>query len=458
MRRVPSAPRPDALDVVRAEGLTYASERNTAGEDVPYWTEHVCYAFESEDIDVLEQVTQELHEMSVAAGRSMAERPDVLRRLGLPSSAWPAIRASLEDPSAWSLYGRFDLVWDGTGAPKLLEYNADTPAGLVEAAVSQWSWLEAVRPEDDQWNMLHERLVRAWRRHVPPGSTVHFTAGREEPLEDWNTVTYLRDTATEAGLHTVAVDIEEVGWHTGAFQFVDAAEDPMAVVFKMYPWEWMLAEEFGQHAVSRASRTRWVEPVWKVLLGSKALLPVLWELYPGHPNLLPAYFDGPRDLSAYVHKPMYGWEGAGISIHGGGETIASPVGHTAGQQGIYQELVHLPLFDGTHPVLGTWVVDGRAAGLGIRESTGLITDANAQFVPHYIAAPRSSAEQVAGWLAEDDAGMPAAPRGAGVPDSRGAGSATTPQDTPGPHEPPRYATFRVPDHDHDHDPKPQGPQ
>jgi glutathionylspermidine synthase len=304
--------------------------------------------------------------------------------------------------------------------------------------VSQWSWLEAVRPEDDQWNMLHERLVRAWRRHVPAGSTVHFTAGSEEPLEDWNTVTYLRDTATEAGLHTVAVDIEEVGWHTGDSRFVDAAEEPMSVVFKMYPWEWMLTEDFGRHAVSSTSRTRWVEPVWKVLLGSKALLPVLWELYPGHPNLLPAYFDGPRDLTAYVRKPMYGWEGAGISIHGGGETIAGAVGHTAGQQDIYQEFVHLPRFDGAHPVLGTWVVDGRAAGLGIRESTGLITDTNARFVPHYIAAPRSSAEQVAGWLAEEDAGMPG-----------------TPQDVPGAHEPPRYATFRRPP---DPDPTTQGPQ
>ena len=58
---------------------------------------------------------------------------------------------------------------------------------------------------------------------------------------------------------------------------------------------------------------------------------------------MPAYFDGPRDLSAYVHKPMYGWEGAGISIHGGGETIASPVGHTAGQHQSHLLLPLLPI-------------------------------------------------------------------------------------------------------------------
>jgi glutathionylspermidine synthase len=60
-----------------------------------------------------------------------------------------------------SLYGRFDLAWSGTGPPKLLEYNADTPTSLVEAAVAQWYWLEQVHPGGDQFNSLHERLVEA---------------------------------------------------------------------------------------------------------------------------------------------------------------------------------------------------------------------------------------------------------------------------------------------------------
>jgi glutathionylspermidine synthase len=36
------------------------------------------------------------------------------------------------------LYGRFDLAYRGDGPPKLLEYNADTPTALFEAAVVQW--------------------------------------------------------------------------------------------------------------------------------------------------------------------------------------------------------------------------------------------------------------------------------------------------------------------------------
>ena len=46
-----------------------------------------------------------------------------------------------------------------------------------------------------------------------------------------------------------------------------------------------------------SSQTRFIEPGWRVLLNSKGLLPVLWELFPDHPNLLPAYWS-PRQLRA----------------------------------------------------------------------------------------------------------------------------------------------------------------
>ena len=46
----------------------------------------------------------------------------------------------------------------------------------------------------------------------------------------------------------------------------------------------------------------WIEPVWKMMLSNKAILPVLWELFPGHPNLLPSFFD--RQGGTYVKKPL----------------------------------------------------------------------------------------------------------------------------------------------------------
>lgn len=137
--------------------------------------------------------------------------------------------------------------------------------------------------------------------------------------------------------------------------------------------------------------TCWIEPAWKMLLSNKALLAILWELFPGHPNLLPSSLDGPRELAAtgtgagdggglgYVAKPLLGREGAGVTIHEPGSPAV-----LRDEPCCYQELAPLPDFDGNRVVLGAWVVEDEAAGLGIRESAGPVTDEYARFLPHVI--------------------------------------------------------------------------
>ena len=402
MDRLPSQARPDWLRTVEQQGLTYAVARAEDGAAVPYWDESACYELTESDVEVLERATGDLHRMAVAAVHRMAHDPEIVARHGLPDGAGAWLAGSLADPQATSVYGRFDLAWDGDGPPKLLEYNADTPAGLVEAAVSQWFWLEDLHPDHDQWNLLHERLVEGWRRmRARTGvEVVHFAVGQDEPTEDWATVAYLRDTAQEAGLVALGITMEDIGWHHGQRRFVDVHGAPITHCFKMYPTEWMLDSPFGAYLLGGASTTQWIEPPWKLLAGSKALLPVLWEMFPGHPNLLPAYFDHPHGLTAYASKPLFGWEGDGVDVVGPDGEERSPRLRTAGQQRVYQQYTPLPDFDGNRPVLGTWVVDGKPAGLGIRESTNLVTNTGARFVPHRMLAPRSSAEQVATWVAE----------------------------------------------------------
>ena len=87
----------------------------------------------------------------------------------------------------------------------------------------------------------------------------------------------------------------------------------LGAVFKLYPWEWMVREKFGQHLA--AAPTIWMEPAWKMLLSNKGLLPVLWSIYPRHPYLLEASFDGPGLMMSWVKKPLLGREGANITLH-----------------------------------------------------------------------------------------------------------------------------------------------
>lgn len=273
----------------------------------------------------------------------------------------------------------------------MLEYNADTPTSLVEAASPQWFWMEDRFPGADQWNSLHERLVDAWKRQAPllPPGPLHFVHSDGDELgEDLMTVAYLRETAEQAGLATEALSVEQIGWDRLSGRFVDDRLRFIRSCFKLYPWEWLTTDRFGPQVLATLDNgggtgtTCWIEPAWKMLLSNKALLAILWELYPGHPNLLAAHLDGPRELAdsrGYVAKPLLGREGAGVTIH---ESGLAPV--VRDEPCCYQELAPLPSFDGNRVVLGAWVVEGEAAGLGIRESAGLVTDEYARFLPHVI--------------------------------------------------------------------------
>ncbi|HEY0696568.1 MAG TPA: glutathionylspermidine synthase family protein, partial [Micromonospora sp.] len=356
------------------------------GGVMSYWDETAAYAFDLAEVLRLEEATEELHRMSVAAAEHVVARGRYAD-FGIPDWAADAVARSLRERPP-TLYGRFDLWYDGSWPPKLLEYNADTPTALVEAAITQWYWLEDTRPQLDQWNSLHERLVEAWARiaaglHHP---LVHVAwSNEEETGEDLMTAGYLAETARQAGCEVELIPMLEIGWD--GRRFVDRADRPVVTCFKLYPWEWMVAEPYGRPALEPGTPTTWIEPAWKLLLSNKALLAVLWELYPDHPLLLPAYLDSPRGMTEYVAKPLLGREGGSVRLVTSAGEITNP-GIYGDEGWCYQEFRALPRFGDRHMVLGSWVVDGESAGAGIRESASLITDGYARFLPHYVAAPR----------------------------------------------------------------------
>ena len=387
MERRTGSPRAGWHSTVTEQGLVYdAPGRGQGGVERPYWDESVHYVFSMDEILALEADVELLHSMCLEAVDHvvLTER---FRDFALPEWSWEAVAKSWKrhDPH---IYGRFDLRYDGRGPCKLLEYNADTPTTLLEASILQWYWLKDVHPDDDQWNSLHEKLVARWATIADglPSSEVHFTwSSADASGEDHVTVGYLQETAAEAGIDTVGLAIEDIGWDAALDRFVDLEEAPMNGVFKLYPWEWALSDDFGKHVVRSLPETLWLEPLWKTLLSNKALLAVLWELYPGHPNLLPAFLDQPGLLTEYVRKPRLGREGANISIVSPGSEVAT--GGVYGEEGfVYQLFDPLPEFDGFRPALGAWIVGDEAAGLGIRETVGLVTDDGAAFVPHRIPA------------------------------------------------------------------------
>jgi glutathionylspermidine synthase len=324
--------------------------------------------------------------------------------------------------------------------PRLLEYNAQTPTSLVEAAVIQWHWADQNDLTDHewrQWNSIHDRFVGweaadgepanegAWRRNVrklrearpwlPEKPKIFFAYETSETSgEDRMNVAYLMATAEEAGFGVELIAMSQIGWDVAGDRVVfvrkpgeEHKAEPIDVIFMLYPWEWLWHEEGGKaffrNMADPSKRgTVWIEPPYSAaLLGNKGLLAVLWKLFGEDPErgryLLPAYFAesaSAAKLTSYAKKPVWGREGGSVTlVRDGAVLVDYPSQYGADGLFVVQELKELPGFEGlegtVHPVIGAWLVDGEPAGMGIREGVGvegLVTRDRCHFVPHVIAA------------------------------------------------------------------------
>ncbi len=377
MKRNAIAMRPDWRARIEAQGLLFHKTHDNA----VYWGEGTYYEFTAGEADAIERATRELHALCVDAVGALVERGR-LGELGLSPLAIALVERSWREQPP-SLYGRFDLAL-GDGVPKMLEYNADTPTSLLEAAVTQWTWLaEAFGDGDgvvDQQNRLHEALLATWRELAPRlGDLVHFAC--VDDIEDRMTVGYLRDTAEQAGLATAELAIADLGWDASQSLLVDLTGRPIHSLFKLYPWEGLVLDRLAP--VLPRLQLAWLEPAWKMVLSNKAILPLLWELYPGHPNLLPASREPGQVGAAFVRKPMLGREGANVTVVAPGVEVAT-AGPYVGAGYVYQAYAELGDFAGMRPVIGSWVIGGAPAGIGIRETPGYVTSNTARFVPHVV--------------------------------------------------------------------------
>ncbi|HEX7916607.1 glutathionylspermidine synthase family protein [Rudaea sp.] len=385
MRRIEIAERPDWRASAERLGFRF----HTIDDDV-YWDERAYYAFTLEEIERdIEAPSGELHEMAMDFVADCVRDEALLKRLAIPEAYWDWIAESWRQ-AAPHVYGRMDLAYDGRGPAKLYEFNYDTPTSLYEAAFFQWLWLEeqkqrgALPAQADQYNLIQENLIEAFgaiAKRLP--RPFYFSAVRES-VEDQATITYLRDCAEQAGIATKAIAVEDIGLSKDG-RFTDLEDYVIGTLFKLYPLEFMFAEEFGR-ALPK-SGLQLIEPPWKAILSNKGVLPLLWQRHENHPNLLPAFFENDARTAlpaGWVRKPFFSREGANIEMHLVDDSTTASAGPYDDAPTIRQAVHPLPHFAGGYPLVGSWVVGDRPSGIGIREDATLITRDTARFVPHII--------------------------------------------------------------------------
>ena len=241
---------------------------------------------------------------------------------------------------------------------------------------------------------VHAALVRAWEMAgIPEGKCLHLMV--DSGLEEFYHATYMATAANQAGLRTKIIrgldGLQFAGPGDNFMRVLDGEGELISYVWKTWNWETIFDGVAGLPSVAseKASGpslmdvllderiTVW-EPMWSTIANNKAILPVLWELYPHHPNLLAAEFELSAQLKnntdGYVTKPIVGRCGSNVTMtSASGETIAEIGGKFALKDVIYQQIRNLPNINGKSVLVCPWAVSGQFAGLVLRVDDGLIT-------------------------------------------------------------------------------------
>lgn len=350
----------------------------------------------------LKRATNELHHLFMRATEYVLQDNQLLSRFNIPSALLPKIRASWNNRRNSMITGRFDFSISENGL-KVYEYNADSASCYFEAARLQSEWAAHYgctigrSPGED----LFKRLVNAWKARDITG-VLHIMQDSDDE-ETYHSL-FMKSAMEAAGLTVnILQGVSGLKWNKG--NIVDAEETAIKRVWKTWAWETAIdqvRQEIKEHhreyiPIDPSDSPRLAdlllrpdvmvhEPIWTLIPSNKAILPVMWMLFPDHPYLLDSQFELTDVLqkSGYVEKPIVGRSGENIAIFDTGDRI-TPKTETAGRfrnrPRIYQRLFGLPRAGRMSIQVCTFSVAGSFAGACVRVDPSLVIKGGSDVMP-----------------------------------------------------------------------------
>jgi len=371
---------------------------NNCSEDLPYYKMNVDFLLNTSE------VSNELNRMFLKATHRVIHDDELLTRFGIPNVFWNRIRHSWINDQNLTMTGRFDLAFDGKQL-KVLEYNADSASALFECAIIQKKWAEAIELPSTftSGRRLHNALVNNWKR-MNITTRVHLLIDDNE--DEMLTALYMQNVMKEAGIESkLCVGTDKLYWKDATI--VDSDGETIKLVWKLWTWDTIFQDYIdvnnerdadnddvskhlnGTHPrisdVLLNDQIKVIEPLWKVITSNKALLPLLWQMYPNHLNLLHTEWNLTDEIkhTSFVKKPIVGRFGHNITLYSpkGDFVIAATTGNFSDRDSIYQELFSLKSDNGYNKIINSWIIHGHFAGFGVREDQNLITNNKSPMMP-----------------------------------------------------------------------------
>ncbi len=367
------------------------------GEDtLPYLANEVVKITEQE-AEKYYYAAQELYEMLCEAAQYVIAN-DLYDELQISPAIRSLIDYTWQDERHIHLYGRFDFSGGIGNSPiKLIEFNANTATCLPEAAVVQWLHLkENGYDEGLQFNSIYETIKEHFlhlkKQNWDLAPKILFAVLRGS-AEDQSNVALLGEAAKEAGFEVAYSYIEDVIFSAteGILCNQNGREQAYPFFFQLVPWEFIVLDEPELLDLLRPiimqRKAVVLNPPYVMLLQSKAILKILWDLYPNHPLLLQTAYQPLSNLgTGYVEKVLFGREGDNIKIFDGKGNLAhESEGDYHRFAKIYQ--AYTPFMQDANGFCyqaGVYIA-GDPCGLGFRRG-GKIINGTSQFLGHWIDA------------------------------------------------------------------------
>jgi glutathionylspermidine synthase len=361
-------------------------------DDEPYWMDQIV-AMESNSFKELFAASEKLWFIFDLAARFVMGKHDLYEQLSIPEVLWDGLDQLEPNPSSLiSRYARFDFSVSQEGKIKLLELNADTPTGYVEASVAT-PWM------CDQYALyspnikMASLLKEAWAVEKPAYAAC---VAYGSHIEDTGTIDML---VRHSELDIPCIDCLELWVDEGILK--EGKDQQVPSLFALYPKEWMSVDDGGE-ALAYSIENGYVaiyNPLHAILLQSKGLQSIIWGLHELESEIftreqhdtiekymLPTY-NSPVFEGSYISKSMFGREGGSVRMFDeqGELDLADQEGFDTSQffGAVYQARAELPRITfhngDNHLLTGVFVINGVPCGL-LGRAGGLITGNSSQFV------------------------------------------------------------------------------
>lgn len=361
-------------------------------EEEAYWLDQLVVMEQAAYKELLQASTR-LWTVFDKAARFVQGRRDLYEVLSIPEVLWDGLdRLELNPPGLISRYARFDFAVGQDGSMKLLELNADTPTGYVEASIAT-PWMCEQYGLDSPNERMKQLVRSAWAEEAPDYAAC---IAYGEHAEDTGTIDAL---VAHSGRAMTCIDCLDLWVDEGIVK--DAAHKPIQRMFALYPKEWMGIDEGGEALAYslEEGHLKLFNSLHAVILQSKGLQAVIWGLHELGTGLftqeeheaisaymLPTY-TMPVLEGSYVSKSMFGREGGSVQLFDeqGELELKDEAGFDTSVffGRVYQERADLPQLrfhtGSLHLLTGLFVINGKPCGL-LGRAGGLITGNTSHFV------------------------------------------------------------------------------